>query len=283
MTLLALPLASTPETAKRCEQSRSSCEWPAARRLYFWRERNCFSSISGARLSPFSIAQVWASTSTNWEAAAACDQRTDGQWVQCDAAVLNHRRSFWRGSAARAICAFLQAGWGGKGAPLRFIQFVIDTGARVKIPAVSAPQAHFEVAEDAVKLSLQQEEQVTTQINALVSMAKAESDYTADNFLTLCRESDVVNHLAWWNREEWAKDAFTVRSPEKAVFESDSLLRQVLQQLLHPLKQEARTDLDFVSQKLQKSSGPSSNAFRASSGRFWARSRIPRLLSVAAT
>src|SRR5260370_37474268 len=66
---------------------------------------------------------------------------------------------------------------------LRFIQFVIDTGARVKIPAVSAPQAHFEVAEDAVKLSLQQEEQVTTQINALVSMAKAESDYTADNFL----------------------------------------------------------------------------------------------------
>ena len=66
---------------------------------------------------------------------------------------------------------------------LRFIQFVIDIGARVKIPAVSSPQAHFEVAEDAVKLSLEQEEQVTTQINALVSMAKAESDYTADNFL----------------------------------------------------------------------------------------------------
>jgi len=46
---------------------------------------------------------------------------------------------------------------------LRFIQFVLDTGARVKIPAVSAPQAHFEVAEDAVKLSLEQEEQVTSQ------------------------------------------------------------------------------------------------------------------------
>ena len=67
--------------------------------------------------------------------------------------------------------------------PLRFIQFVIDTGAHVEIPAVSAPQAQFEVAEDAVKLSLEQEEQVTAQINALVSMAKAESDYTADNFL----------------------------------------------------------------------------------------------------
>jgi bacterioferritin B len=50
---------------------------------------------------------------------------------------------------------------------LRFIQFVIDTGARVQIPPVSAPRAHFEVAEDAVKLSLEQEQQVTTQINAL--------------------------------------------------------------------------------------------------------------------
>jgi ferritin len=66
---------------------------------------------------------------------------------------------------------------------LRFIQFLIDSGARVAIPAVPAPEAHFKAAEDAVKLSLEQEERVTTQINALVSMAKAESDYTTENFL----------------------------------------------------------------------------------------------------
>jgi bacterioferritin B len=66
---------------------------------------------------------------------------------------------------------------------LRLIQFVIHTGARVNIPALPASQAHFKVAEDAVKLSLEQEEQVTTQINALVSMAKAESDYATENFL----------------------------------------------------------------------------------------------------
>ena len=53
---------------------------------------------------------------------------------------------------------------------LRFIQFVTDTGARVNIPAASAPEAHFKVAEDAVKLSLEQEERVTTRINALVSI-----------------------------------------------------------------------------------------------------------------
>src|SRR6476619_5350068 len=66
---------------------------------------------------------------------------------------------------------------------LRFIQFVIDVGARVNIPGVPAPQATFDVAENAVKLSLEQEEKVTAQINALLSMAKAESDYTTDNFL----------------------------------------------------------------------------------------------------
>ena len=81
------------------------------------------------------------------------------------------------------LSAHLQAGRGGKGARPAFYPVRHDTGARVKIPAVSAPQAHFEVAEDAVKLSLEQEEQVTTQINALLSMAKSESDYTADNFL----------------------------------------------------------------------------------------------------
>ena len=70
-----------------------------------------------------------------------------------------------------------------KGHALRFIHFVIDTGARVDIPAVPAPQGRFEVAEAAVKLSLEQEQGVTTQINALLSMAKAESDYTTDNFL----------------------------------------------------------------------------------------------------
>jgi len=53
----------------------------------------------------------------------------------------------------------------------------------VNIPAVPAPQAHFKTAEEAVKLSLEQEERVTAQINALVSLAKAESDYTTDNFL----------------------------------------------------------------------------------------------------
>lgn len=66
---------------------------------------------------------------------------------------------------------------------MRFVHFVTDTGARVRIPSIEAPRAEFSNAADAVQLSLEQEKKVTTQINHLVHMAKEESDYTTDNFL----------------------------------------------------------------------------------------------------
>lgn len=66
---------------------------------------------------------------------------------------------------------------------IRFIRYVTATGARVNIPAIPASQCDFKHAEDAVALSLEQEKRVTAQINALVHMAKEESDYTSDNFL----------------------------------------------------------------------------------------------------
>ena len=66
---------------------------------------------------------------------------------------------------------------------LRFIRYVTATGARVNIPAIPASQCGFKHAEEAVALSLEQEKRVTAQINALVHIAKEESDYTSDNFL----------------------------------------------------------------------------------------------------
>jgi len=65
----------------------------------------------------------------------------------------------------------------------RFIKYVLDTGARVKIPAIDSPQSEFKFAEDAVKLSLDQEKKVTAQVNHLVQITKEEHDYTTDNFL----------------------------------------------------------------------------------------------------
>ena len=66
---------------------------------------------------------------------------------------------------------------------LKFMAFIIDVGGTVEIPALPAPQAKFKFAEDAVKLALEQEEQVTKQVNHLVGMAKQAQDYTSDTFL----------------------------------------------------------------------------------------------------
>jgi ferritin len=66
---------------------------------------------------------------------------------------------------------------------MRFVHYVNDTGARLQIPAISAPQGEFTDAAAAVRISLEQEKKVTAQINQLVHIAKEESDYTTDNFL----------------------------------------------------------------------------------------------------
>jgi ferritin len=65
----------------------------------------------------------------------------------------------------------------------KFIKFVTDAGGHAVIPAIPAPKPSFKKAEDAVKLSLEQEVKVTEQINHLVKLAKEASDYITDNFL----------------------------------------------------------------------------------------------------
>jgi bacterioferritin B len=70
-----------------------------------------------------------------------------------------------------------------KGHALKFIAFILDVGGHVEIPAIPAPQAKFQFAEEAVRLALNHEERVTAQINQLVAMAKEGRDYTTDTFL----------------------------------------------------------------------------------------------------
>ncbi len=66
---------------------------------------------------------------------------------------------------------------------MRFVQYLIDAGARVVIPAVGAPKSSFATAEEAVKLSLDWEEEVTRQIHALLELALKENNYTTQQFL----------------------------------------------------------------------------------------------------
>ena len=66
---------------------------------------------------------------------------------------------------------------------MRFIKYILDAGARVEIPAIPAPQAAFKTIESAVALSLDQEKQVTAQINELTELSIKESDHMTQTFL----------------------------------------------------------------------------------------------------
>ena len=66
---------------------------------------------------------------------------------------------------------------------MRFVKFLVEADGQLVIPAVKAPKNKFASAEEAVKLSLDWELEVTDQIHKLVDLAKKEVNYTTDNFL----------------------------------------------------------------------------------------------------
>jgi ferritin len=66
---------------------------------------------------------------------------------------------------------------------MRFVKYLVDAGARVRVPAIPAPKADFKTAEEAVKLSLEWELTVTRQINDLVDLAINDKDHLTRNSL----------------------------------------------------------------------------------------------------
>jgi ferritin len=56
---------------------------------------------------------------------------------------------------------------------------------------VAAPKASFETVEEAVKLSLEWEEDVTRMINDLYDIARAKNDHAGQNFLNWFVEEQV--------------------------------------------------------------------------------------------
>src|SRR5512146_198118 len=55
-----------------------------------------------------------------------------------------------------------------RGHAMKFVEYLVDAGGQVKIPEIPAPQAAFSSVEEAVKLSLDWEVEVTNRINALM-------------------------------------------------------------------------------------------------------------------
>lgn len=66
---------------------------------------------------------------------------------------------------------------------LRFIKYLVDVDAGVKIPAIPAPKPTFKNAVEAVLLALQSEIRVTRQINEIVDLALKERDHSSKNML----------------------------------------------------------------------------------------------------
>ena len=65
----------------------------------------------------------------------------------------------------------------------KFIQFILDAGGAVAIPAIPAPKSEFTSAEEAVNLALNWEKDVTKKIYAIVDQAIAEKNHIAREFL----------------------------------------------------------------------------------------------------
>ena len=74
---------------------------------------------------------------------------------------------------------------------MKMVKYLVDTGGTVVIPAVEAPKSTFASAEEAVKLSLEWENEVTRQINQLYDIAVAKKDYAAQNFLDWFVEEQI--------------------------------------------------------------------------------------------
>jgi ferritin len=66
---------------------------------------------------------------------------------------------------------------------MRFVNYLVDAGGKVALPAIPAPKSGFASAEEAVKLSVDWEVTVTRQINGLVDLAIKETDHITENFL----------------------------------------------------------------------------------------------------
>ena len=66
---------------------------------------------------------------------------------------------------------------------LKFVDYLMDAGGHVAIPALAAPRNTFESAEEAVQLSLDWELSVTQFINDLMDLAIEKRDHAAQQML----------------------------------------------------------------------------------------------------
>jgi bacterioferritin B len=67
---------------------------------------------------------------------------------------------------------------------MMMVRYLLDTDAEVIIPGVEAPIPKFGDVVEPVALALDQERQVTDQINTLIRIAREESDFASEQFMS---------------------------------------------------------------------------------------------------
>ena len=66
---------------------------------------------------------------------------------------------------------------------MMMVQYLLDSDARVTVPAVTAPETEFDDVVAPVALALDQERRVSDQIAALTGVARDEGDYLSEQFV----------------------------------------------------------------------------------------------------
>jgi ferritin len=64
------------------------------------------------------------------------------------------------------------------------VQYLLDTGAEVRIPDIKSQQTTYDNVVGPVKMALDQEKRVTDEIDELFKLARESSDFQAEQFLT---------------------------------------------------------------------------------------------------
>lgn len=83
----------------------------------------------------------------------------------------------------RLAAFFYQQAVEERGHALKMVQYLLDQDAEVTIPAIAAPRNGFADIVEPVKLALEQEKQVTSQIEHLAKVARDAGDYQSEQFI----------------------------------------------------------------------------------------------------
>jgi bacterioferritin B len=67
---------------------------------------------------------------------------------------------------------------------MMMIQYLLDAGSDAQVPAVAGPNTNFDDIVAPVQLALDQERRVTDQIQKLVALAREDSDFVSEQFLS---------------------------------------------------------------------------------------------------